>query len=341
MFLLGTQGFRWNAPRSWPWMFYVWIVIIVAVYIPKLWRLWRQHSAKSWLPVSATIDSTHVDAGRFLQARRNCEKFRAEINYSYFVGGTTHTGQYSRMFYSDADALEFIRDLQGKSLTAQVRCTKPAQSLVFDSEIEHLIGARPVLSHEQIKSKNPDDPAQSWFAPYLPLFIFLAAVGFLVSLWVHVGALLGKIVAPPSFFWGLHVGIFLVFFPAILVATQITMTSNRKDGWKIALRFAPPWMLYVFYVLFPYTFFNFFRGFFLTAAPYTHGAPGVTEWRMFSGHWMLFYFSSLALLYSGIQSGTATGFCNNGHRFSSQYSTCPQCGEPTHYSAASENYSRG
>ena len=146
--------------------------------------------------------------------------------------------------------------------------------------------------------------------------------------------------APSSFFWGLHVGIFVVFFPAVLVAKQIGMTSNRKDAWKIALRFAPPWMLYVFYVLFPYTFFNFFRGFFTTAASnHGHGDPSATEWRLFSGHWMLFYFCSLAILYSGLRSRTATGFCNNGHRFSSQYSKCPQCGEPTHYAPAGQNYS--
>jgi hypothetical protein len=339
MFIPPGQTFRWNDPHSWPWMFYVWIVMIAAGYIPNLWRLWRQHSAKSWLPVSATIDFTHVDAGGFLQARRHSEKFRAEINYSYSVGGTTHAGQYSRVFYSADEALEFIRDLRGKSLTAQVSSTKPARSLVFDTEIENLIRARPALSYGHIKTPNPDDTSQSWFTPYLSFFVFLAAVGFLLSLWVHVGALLGKIVAPSSFFWGLHVGIFVVFFPAVLIAKQIGMTSNRKDAWKIALRFAPPWMLYVFYVLFPYTFFNFFRGFFTTATSHHHqGDPGVTEWRMFSGHWMLFYFCSLALLYSGIRSRTATGFCNNGHRFSSQYSKCPQCGEPAHYASGSQDF---
>jgi hypothetical protein len=48
--------------------------------------------------------------------------------------------------------------------------------------------------------------------------------------------------------------------------------------------------------------------------------------------WMLFYFCSLALLYSAIRSRTATGF-------SSQYAKCPQCGEPTHYASANEDFS--
>lgn len=133
--------------------------------------------------MSATIASTHVDAGpnSFFQAHRRSEQFLAEIHYSYSVGGTAYRGQYSRKFYSEAEALEFIRELWGKSLTAQVNPAKPAQSLVFDSEIEDLTRSRPVLTYEQIKSQNPVDLAQSWFTPYLPFFVLLAAVGFLLS----------------------------------------------------------------------------------------------------------------------------------------------------------------
>ena len=118
MFALPPQTFRWIDPDSWPWVFYVWIVMIGAGYIPELWRIWRQQSAKFWLPVSATIDSTHVDAApnRFLQIGRRSAQFQANLNYSFSVGGTTYTGQYSRMFYTEAEALEFIRDLWGKTL---------------------------------------------------------------------------------------------------------------------------------------------------------------------------------------------------------------------------------
>ena len=167
MLALPAQTFRWNDPHSWPWMFYVWIVMIGAGYIPKLWRLWRQQSAKSWLPVSAKIDSTHVDAGPngFFQAHRRSEQFRAEINYSYSVGGTIYKGQYSRKFCSESEALDFIRDLWGKSVTAQVNPAKPATSLVFDNEIENLIKARPSRTFEQM-NKNPDDLAQHWYTPF-------------------------------------------------------------------------------------------------------------------------------------------------------------------------------
>jgi hypothetical protein len=342
MFALPPQTFRWSDPHSWPWVFYVWIVMIGAGYIPKLWRIWRQQSAKSWLPVSATIDSTHVDAApnRFLQMGRRSAQFQANLNYSFSVGGTTYTGQYSRMFHTEAEALEFIRDLWGKTLTAQVNPAKPTKSLVFDSEIQNLIRVRPSRTFEQMNCQNPDELTRLWFTPFLQLFVILAAAGFLLSVWVHVGAILGHAVAPSTFFAAFHVGIFVVFFPAVLAATKIAGTSRRSDFWKIALRFGPPWMLYGVYVLFPYTIFNFFTGAFAAGAPrHGHGDPGVMEWRLFSGHWMLFYFCSLALLYSAIRSRTATGFCHNGHRFSSQYSKCPQCGDPTHYAPAKEDFS--
>jgi hypothetical protein len=176
---------------------------------------------------------------------------------------------------------------------------------------------------------------QYWFTPFSQLFIWLAAIGFLLSVWVHVGAIFGLIVAPLSFFWGLHVGIFVVFFPAILATKQIAGTYRRKDFWKVALRFAPPWMLYLLYGLFGYAFLNFFRGYLKIAVSGGHKNLNANDWCLFSGHWMLFYFGSLALLYSASHAGTATAYCTNGHRFSPQYSACPQCGEATRYFAGS------
>jgi Protein of unknown function (DUF3592) len=168
MFAPGTQAIRWNDPHTWPWIVYVWLAFLVAGWVPGLWRRWRNQSAKSWLPVSATIDSTHVDATphRFQLSRRS-EQVRAEINYSYPFGGTHYTGQYSRMFYSEAEALESIRDLSGKSITAQVMPANPARSLVLDSEINNLIKARPPRSFDQVKFQNLNDLTQYWFTPFL------------------------------------------------------------------------------------------------------------------------------------------------------------------------------
>jgi hypothetical protein len=108
----------------------------------------------------------------------------------------TYTGQYSRIFHTETEALEFIRDLWGKTLTAQVNPAKPTKSLVFNSEIQNLIRARPSRTFEQMNCQNPDELTRYWFTSFLQLFVILAAAGFLLSVWVHVGAILGHAVAP-------------------------------------------------------------------------------------------------------------------------------------------------
>ena len=95
-------------------------------------------------------------AQSFLQMVRRSAQFQANLNYSFSVGGTAYTGQYSRMFHTEAEALEFIRDLGGKTLTAQVNPAKPTKSLVFDSAIQNLIRARPSRTFEQMNYQNPD-----------------------------------------------------------------------------------------------------------------------------------------------------------------------------------------
>src|SRR5438874_12591567 len=43
--------------------------------------------------------------------------------------------------------------------------------------------------------------------PFLWFFMLLSAFGLILSLWVHLGAVMGRRVAPAAFFWGLHIGI--------------------------------------------------------------------------------------------------------------------------------------
>ena len=57
----------------------------------------------------------------------------------------------------------------------------------------------------------------------------LSAIGLGLSLWVHFGAVAGRRVAPEAFFWMLHVGIFVVWFPAVFVATKRVGNAGRKD----------------------------------------------------------------------------------------------------------------
>jgi len=105
-----------------------------------------------------------------------------------------------------------------------------------------------------------------------------------------------------AFFWGLHLGIFLVWIPAVLISRRSVGSVNRPDFWKVILKGAPGWMRYTLYGLFGYAILNF--ALFMAQAPSsgnkTGGNPPAIVWRGFSGHWMVFYGAALAIFYSAI-----------------------------------------
>jgi hypothetical protein len=149
-------------------------------------------------------------------------------------------------------------------------------------------------------------------------FIALALIGFAASVAVHVSTFLGadpQEWSPPV--WLLHVGIFAVFVPAILLQKR----TKKSRGGNV-LSAAPPWMRLTLGTLFGYCFLNFAvfsarmdgtpgegpkAGSFIlhnhgrfvrsiTAPEYHHYRALVV--RGFSGHWMLFYAASAATIYS-------------------------------------------
>ena len=114
--------------------------------------------------------------------------------------------------------------------------------------------------------------------------------------------LFGRRVAPDYFFALLHVGIFVVFFPAIFVAQKRVGSANRKDFWKVVTKGSPDGLRYLLYFFFAYAFVNF--AIFMAQAPtgkQTGETPAVV-WRGFSGHWMVFYCASFVILSSTLHS---------------------------------------
>lgn len=155
------------------------------------------------------------------------------------------------------------------------------------------------------------------------IFMWIAAAGLIASAIVHVSSLLGL---PQPFgpaAWGLHIGIFVVWLPAILVAQKLTQGVKEKDYWKVVLRGCPSWMRRSFYLLFAYTAINFFAG--IAGGPETDA----NKYRIFSGHWMLFYFVAMAILFSANRLGSlATRTCPRGHEVSPSATFCDECGSP-------------
>jgi hypothetical protein len=138
------------------------------------------------------------------------------------------------------------------------------------------------------------NPLPSWLVQVLPLFSVLAIVGFVLSVWVNVGAITSRWTAP-SYFWVLHVGIFVVFFPAVFVAQKRVGNTNRKDLWKIVLKGAPDWMKYFLYAVFAYAFATGIPSWIRAGQqPHAHGATrasGIDDWTGFSATWMVFYWT--------------------------------------------------
>jgi hypothetical protein len=160
-------------------------------------------------------------------------------------------------------------------------------------------------------------------------FVVLSALGLILSLAAHVGALLGLNV--PSSAMLLHVGIFVVWIPAVITSNfSLTKRYNRKDFWKVVLRGAPKWMQYMTYGFLYYAMINF-AIFIFTASSDTSTAGGVSPVvvRGFSGHWMAFYSAALSILYSAIQikKKGLVRKCPNGHEVPIEATFCEECGQ--------------
>ena len=166
--------------------------------------------------------------------------------------------------------------------------------------------------------------------PILIFFAALSAVGLALSIVSHAAALLGIRGPLGDFTPVLHVGIFVVWIPTVLVANRFTRNASRKDFWKVALRGCPSWMKYMTYAFFGYALLNFLI--FIMVLPKAGGTgpmpPQVV--RGFSGHWMAFYSAALAVLYSAVNlwDEDLERHCPNGHAVQPLAKFCDQCGQP-------------
>lgn len=169
------------------------------------------------------------------------------------------------------------------------------------------------------------------FRLLLAPFIGLAAIGFILSVAAHLAAVAGSPIPFGKAVWGLHIGIFVVWLPTVLVGTRLTRGANRKDYWKIALAGCPKWMRTALYLLFGYALLNFVLFLATTAShPQPKGSAPPEVVRGFSGHWMVFYGAAFASLYSASVIGYSgmDRKCPNGHPATVTAKFCEECGAP-------------
>ena len=143
------------------------------------------------------------------------------------------------------------------------------------------------------------------------IFQILALLGFIISTSVHITSIFGVILFEGAML--LHIGVFIVFIPAIFVNFKTLQAFNFKHSifklnpiaqLKALLRGCPDWMIKFTYALFAYAILNFI--YFSVTQNSTGRADmsGVPPevLRGFSGHWMIFYWAAFAILYSHVHS---------------------------------------
>lgn len=161
-------------------------------------------------------------------------------------------------------------------------------------------------------------------------FMLLAAAGFVLSAAVHGLSIAGMRIPGAGLVWTLHMGIFVVWIPAVLVSLGSTRHASRKEYWRVVLAGCPVSMRRGLYVLFGYAVLNFVIFLVTTVnlpkSPNRAALPSVI--RAFSGHWMAFYAAAFAILFSRIHAPDRPRErkCPQGHAVSPTAGYCPECG---------------
>ncbi len=161
-------------------------------------------------------------------------------------------------------------------------------------------------------------------------FICLAILGLLLSLIVHLSALVGLPQPLGDVTWFLHIGIFIVFLPACIAANISTKDFKQKDAQAAALRGCPRWIQRLNYGLGVYALINFvtFLAMFFLWEQVDEATASALNFRGFSGHWMIFYCGSAAMMYSTlmVRKHDPARRCLNQLPVSPSASFCESCG---------------
>lgn len=158
----------------------------------------------------------------------------------------------------------------------------------------------------------------------VPAFMVLSAIGLLLSIATHVATLAGAPVPGGKLVWWLHIGVFVVFIPAAVIANRINRGRPQNDFWKKVLSGCPAWMRYLLYALFAYAIANFLWVMATGGFQKPPEDAPLSGLRGFSGHWMVFYAAAFGIFYSAYRNSRPK--CLDGHVVSTTDTLCPTCG---------------
>jgi hypothetical protein len=310
-------------------MFDVWLAVVLAGFAKPIWRWFQRQRAEGWPTTLGHVDSTAMNESQWFRVRTSSSVSIASFRYSYDVGGTQYSATYRKQFGTDEESEDFLRDLTGKSVRVQYNSVRPSRSFLLDSSIEALLSSRSPSPAQPLEIRRYWRPLPFWLIRILPLVQALALAGFVLSLLVNVGSLTGGW-TPRGYFWALHVGVFVVFFPAIVVAQKRVGNTNRRDFWKVILNGAPDSIKYFLYAVFAYAFVigvpSWIRA--LQRTPGPARPSDFNDWTLFSATWMVFYWASFAILYTALKQERLSPRCLNGHPTHPGSNFCDRCGQP-------------
>ena len=303
---------------SFPTPFIVVALIAVTAWVWAWYQRWR---TERWPTISGTIEDAWSEPGG---GQRNSEVARVKVRYSYIYDGATYGGEYRRGFNDEDAAREFAFGLKGRNVLIHVDPTRPKRSGLLDRDLDVVVSERGPVPEGALPPETIAPVSSLRKMVALP-FAIIALTGFVLSLAVNIAGWFDKIILPSPMFAAMHIGIFVVFLPAILLGRMRGQSSRwasmTKGGSGI-----PSWAKTFGAIVFGYAMVNFIVFFVQMPGGKQHGAPSALMWRGFSGHWMVFYLFAFGVLYSVINAPSEKAKCVNGHEMRIDSMVCPVCG---------------
>ena len=120
--------------------------------------------------------------------------------------------------------------------------------------------------------------------------IILSAFGLLISIGIHLLAVLNIYLVPNSVIFVLTAGALLAWLQSSRNMKTLHLANTDLHPWKAAFKSCPPWLKYLTYFLFIYALFNFamvmsFKG----GDGYLNFVISQKKLRGLSGFWIAFY----------------------------------------------------
>ncbi len=192
--ILGDRPAHWAKPATWPWFIYVWVAFAVSGLVKPSWDWLQRQRVGNWAVQEGRIEWEDVPKPGFSFTTR---RGHFVARYSYSLRDTIYQGLYKREFSTEHGAYSFARDLACRVVTIRRSPADPSQSLLLEHDVEEMLRRRPAAVVEWARAESS---VPKWLKPFLWVFISLSCVGLVVSLWVHLGAVMGRRVATEPLF---------------------------------------------------------------------------------------------------------------------------------------------